>query len=73
MYLVGSPRKPEGNHGGDGHDSTIVGLNQLPISFVNFPVMSQTKKGKIVEIAGPAVDPVDMSVILGMLGGLAPQ
>ena len=45
--------------GRDGEELSVVGLDQLPLPFVNHPVMPIAEQDEVGQVAGTASDPVD--------------
>src|SRR5258708_38248820 len=56
--LVWSPRPAEGDRRRDRDDLPVLGLDQLPTFLVHHSMVPPTQKDQVVEIRGPAVDPV---------------
>jgi hypothetical protein len=54
----------EGDQRRDGHDLAIVCLGDLPVVLMDHSVMPMAKKCQVVEIGGPAMDPVDEMVCI---------
>src|SRR6059058_4845834 len=57
----------------DRHDLTVLALKQLPSGHMHHPMVPVTEQHEVVERGRPAVDPVQMSVMLRGPDGLAPQ
>ncbi len=54
-------------------EASIVSAHELAAAFMDHPVVPVAEKCQVGKIAGPVMDPVSLSVMLRMTGGLAPQ
>jgi hypothetical protein len=57
--LVRASRQCEPDHRRDRHDFAVVGFDDLPVAFVDHPMVSQAEKGEVWQITRSAVHPGD--------------